>query len=218
MGCFFRSIGCLVVLVVVAAAMWLYRDRLPWPGGRRATVAAAPANAVWEPLTPQGATHAREAIQKLNSRSGPVFANVRPGDLAAYVFEELSKQLPPSAQDAEASVYNGQLSVRASIRLADFGGAKALGPLASLLSDREPVQFGGSLEVLRPGLAQYHVRSIKLRELSIPPAMIPKLLRNFERGPRPEGLSADALPLVIPDYIGDVRLSKGRVTLYKATP
>lgn len=216
MGCIFRSIGCLVVLAAVVVGALLYRDRLPWLG-RHDRATAASSTVVWEPLTPAGATRAREAIQKLSARSGPVFTNVHPGDLAAYVFEELSKQLPPSAQNPAASISGDRLDVRANIKLSDFGGPKALGPFGNMLGDRESVQFGGTLDVVRPGLAQYHVTSLKLRELSIPPKLIPRLLRNIERGSRPDGLADDALPLTIPAYIGDVRVANGRVTLYKAT-
>jgi hypothetical protein len=31
-------------------------------------------------------------------------------------------------------------------------------------------------------------------------------------------VAADAFPVPVPDYIGDVRIGRGRVTLYKATP
>jgi hypothetical protein len=146
-----------------------------------------------------------------------VFTNVRAADVASYVFDELSKQMPPSAQNAEAAVIGSELCVRALVRLTDFGGAGALGPLASMFGDREPVQFCGTMEVFRPGLAEYHVKSLKVRDLSIPGPAVPRLLKNIEHGTRPEGLADDALPLKVPPYIADVRISKGRVTLYKTT-
>ncbi len=215
MGCFFRTIGCAVVLIAVVAAAWIFRDQIPFlhreptPGGSAAVV--------WEPLTPEGAARAKASVSSLGGRTGPVFTNVKAGDLAAYVFQELSRQLPPSAQNAEAAVIGDALCVRATVQLADFGGASALGPLASILGDREPVQFCGTMEVFRAGLAEYHVKSLTLRELTIPSGAVPKLLRHIEQGSRPAGLADDALPLKVPAYIGDVRMSRGRVTLYKTT-
>ena len=39
---------------------------------------------------------------------------------------------------------------------------------------------------------------------------------EMRRGARPEGVTDDALPLVVPSYIGDVRIGQGKVTLYKS--
>lgn len=224
MGCL-RNLGCLVLLVVAAAAAWMFQDR--WRPLLHRVHSTAPATApatpaapsgAWQPLTPEGADRARAAVEKLGSRSGPVFANVSGADLAAYIFQELSKQLPPSAQDAEAAVIGDELHVRAAIKVDDLGGRKALGPFAAMLGDREPVEFGGSLEVVRPGLAEYHVHSLHVGQLSVPRPMIPRLLRNIERGARPQGIASDALPLMVPKWIGDARIHDGKITLYKATP
>jgi hypothetical protein len=84
-----------------------------------------------------------------------------------------------------------------------------------MLGDRERMQFGGTFHVIRPQLAEYEVKDIKVKDFSIPQAMIPRVLSQTERGSRPEGLSPDGLPLVVPKYLGDVRIANGRVTLYK---
>ena len=90
-----------------------------------------------------------------------------------------------------------------------------LGPLAGMLRDREPVEFGGTLDVVQPGLGEYHVKSVRIRDFSIPRPMIPRLIRSAQRGTRPPGIADDALPLQIPPYIADVRMKNGKVTLYK---
>jgi hypothetical protein len=115
-------------------------------------------------------------------------------------------------------VIGDRLYIRASVRLQDLGGTTVLGPLAGMLSEREQMQFGGTFHVIRPQLAEYEVKDIKIRELSIPSSMIPRVLRQTERGSRPEGLSEDGLPIVVPRYLGDVRIGSGRVTLYKTVP
>ena len=216
MGCL-RGLGCLVLIVVVAAAAWWFRaDWLPLLHRGTDASAVVDSSAVfWEPASPQGAARAKAAVARLGSRSGPVFTNIPPGDLTAYIFAELSKQLPPSAHDIEAAVIDRQLWVRAQVRLADFGGPGELGPLGSLLGDDEGVMFGGSLAIVNPGLAVYSVEELRIRDLSVPSAMIPKLLRRTERGTRPPGLAADALPMLVPDYIADVRIRNGKITLYK---
>jgi hypothetical protein len=221
MGCL-RNLGCLVLLVVIAAVAWAFRaDWMPLVRGRvnrAAPVAAAPRPEVWESATPDGAARAKEAIQKLGERSGPVFANLSPGDLLAYVEDALAKQLPPSVQHIEASATDGQLWVRAEVNPSDLGGAGALGPLAGMLGDREPVRFGGTIDIVRPGLAELRVQSLRIRDLPVPSSMIPKLIHSSGRDRRPAGVAADALPIPVPSYIADVRIRNGKITLYKAVP
>lgn len=216
MGCLSR-IGCLVVLAIIAFVAWLTNDLwLPRLTDRVHTATAT--GPVWEPITPQGAERTRQLLNRLNQPSGPVFGNVSGGDVASYVYQALAKQLPPSADSIQAAVIGDRLYIRASVRLQDVGGSSVLGPLAGMLGEREQMQFGGTFHIIRPQLAEYQVKDIKIRDLSLPEMMIPRVLRQTERGSRPEGLSPDGLPLVVPKYLGDVRIANGRVTLYKTVP
>ena len=212
MNCLAR-IGCLTVLCVLAVVGWFTRERwLPMVGLRTTNAAHGP---VWEALSDAGAERTRRALEKLSQPRGPVFQNLSSGDVASYIFRELSRQLPPSTDSVEAAVIGERLYLRASIKLSEVGGAAVLGPLASFLGERERIQFGGTFHVIRPELAEYEVQEIKLRELAVPPGMIPKLLGRVARGTRPEGVSPDGLPIVIPRYIGDIRVANGKVTVYK---
>ena len=216
MGCL-RGVGCLVLVVVIAAAAWWFRgDWLPLLHmGAASAVSDSASTVVWEPVTPKGAARAKDAVGKLGARSGPVFTNLPPGDLTAYILSELSKQLPPSAHEVEAAVIDRQLWVRAQVRLSDFGGPGELGPLGGFFGEAEPVVFGGTLAIVNPGLAVYRVQELRIRDVSVPSPMISKLLHRVEHGSRPPGLADDALPMLVPDYIADVRIENGKITLYK---
>jgi hypothetical protein len=226
-GCL-RRLGCLA-LVLLAGAL-LYLNRGAWLPQLRAVVGndapaadsgaapAAVADGRWQPLTPAGAARARTGVQSLSARSGPVYVNLAAADLAAYIYDELRRQLPASAEGVEATVIGDQLHVRAVVRLSDLGGTQVLGPLAQFLGERDTVQFGGTIGVVRPGLAEYRLRQIRLRQLAIPAPLIPQIVRQLGTGNRPEGVAADALPLAVPAYVSDVRIGRGRVTLYKAVP
>jgi hypothetical protein len=223
-GCL-RRLGCLVILGVVAVMLYFNQDawlpRLRALTGRAAPAEAPPAATAdggWEPITSEGAARGRARVQSLAARGGPAYTNLAAADLASYVYDELRRQLPPSAERVEAAVFGDQLHVRTVVRLADLGGARVLGPLAQFLSERDTVQFGGTFDVVRPGLAEFRVRTIKLRQLSIPSRLVPQILSQVSREPRPEGVAADALPLAIPSYVSDVRITRGRVTVYKAVP
>ncbi|HWE41579.1 MAG TPA: hypothetical protein VG432_03695 [Gemmatimonadaceae bacterium] len=209
-----RKIGCLVVLLIGALAGWMLRDRF-FTGTRPAEVTAATS---WERLTPEGAARMRAALTSLQKPSGPVFVSVKPADLASYVYEQLAKQLPPSADSVEAAAFGDRMYIRASVKPSDFGGGDVLGPLSGFLSDRERMQFGGAFHIIRPALAEFRVQEIRFREFPVPSGAIPRLLKRIGHGARPAGVSEDGLPLVVPPYIGDVRTEPGKITLYKSTP
>ena len=209
-----RKIGCLVVLLIGAFAGWMLRDRF-FTGTRPVEVTAATS---WERLTPEGAARMRTALSTLQKPRGPVFVSVKPADLASYVYEQLAKQLPPSADSVEAAAFGDRMYIRASVKPSDFGGGDVLGPLSGFLSDRERMQFGGAFHIIKPALAEFRVQEIRFREFPVPSGAIPRLLKRIERGARPAGVSEDGLPLVVPSYIGDVRTEPGKITLYKSTP
>jgi len=209
-----RTIGCLVVVLLAAVAGWMLRDRINFRDRPDTTVADT--GVVWEPITTEGAERARRAIEDLGQRAAPVFASLRPGDVSSYIFVALARQLPPSAERIEAAVIGDRLHVRASVKLSDFGGAGVLGPLAGFLGDRETMELGGYFHVIRPGLAEFRVSELRLRDFSVPANLVPRLIRGFSKGARPPGVADDGLPLVVPEYLADVRIANGRVVLYRS--
>ena len=216
MGCVRRLVIAIVIIAAIAAG-WYLRDR--WTREPRASGAEADSlGVVWEPLTMEGAERARTAVQQLERSSGPVFANVRAGDLASYVYVELAKQLPSSAEDVRAAVSGDRVYIKASVRLAELGVGEALGPFAGVVGERDTVTFGGRFDIIRPGLAQFHVLELRVRDFAIPRGLIPRIIGRVRRGAVPEGVSEDGLPLEIPGHLADVRIADGRITLYKTVP
>ena len=212
-GCI-RWLVILAVVLVLLGAGWVLRDRwLANPGAEE----SAASGEMWQPLSPEAAERARAAVQRLSSDRGAVFESLHAADVASYIFEELAKQLPRSAEDVHAAVIGERMYVMATVRLSELGGAAVLGPLASMFSERDTVRFGGVFEVVEPGLAQFRVQEIRVRDFPVPVRLIPRLLREMRRGARPEGLAEDGLALTIPQHIGDVRIAGNSVTLIKAT-
>jgi len=215
MGCIGR-LGCLVMLVLLAIAAWLTKDR--WlsklPGS--ATPASSTAS-VWEPLNPAAGERGRRAIEDLQNSSGPVFRNLTASEVASYVFQTAAHTIPASADSAEAAVIGDALYVRAVVPVRDIAGSGVLGPLAGLLNDRERLQLGGTFHVVRPGLSEFQIKEIKLRDFKVPTGAIPRLVQQITHGKRPDGVSADALPVTTPRSLGDVRIANRRVTLYRTT-
>jgi hypothetical protein len=222
MSGFLRKVGCLFIIVVLLCVVWFWYARVDTPSTATTPATATPAATAtsvassWQPLTTADAERGRVAVQSLGQQSGPVFANMTPAEAASYIFTVVAKQLPPSAKNAQASIVGDRLYVRSDVELKDFGGAKSLGPVGMLLGDRDSVRFGGTINMLRPGLGEFLVQEVKLGRIDIPNGLIPRLLTQMKRGKPVEGISQNGLPMVMPSYISDVRISNGRITLYKS--
>ena len=216
-GCL-RRIGCLFILLCAAVVAYLMRDRwLPLVGVKPAARTVEANGPAWEPVSDDAAARARRGIESLGRRNGPVFVNLSPGELASYFYIALAQQLPPSADSIEATTIGNRLYVRAVVSLDEFKAADALGPLGGMLGRRERLQMGGTFAMIKPGLAQFLVEDIRIGQLPIPRGAVPKVLTQIRRGSRPEGVSDNGLPFVVPTYLGDARVASDKITLYKTT-
>jgi hypothetical protein len=216
MGCFAR-IGCLVLVVLLAIGGWLTRDQwLPRLTGHPVG-SGSTAESTWQPLSPEAGSRGKRKIDELSSGSGPVFTNLTASEVASYVFQTVARTIPQSADSAEAAVVGDALYVRAVLPVREIAGTGVLGPLGGLLNDRERLQLGGTFHVIRPGLSEFEVREIKLRDFKVPTGAIPRLVQQISRGNRPEGVAPNALAVTTPRTLADVRITNGRVTLYKTT-
>ena len=236
MGCLMR-LGCLVILLVCGVIAYLTRDqwmnKLPWrnaqtetrrtthnseaPSPSRPGSAGGSAPAVsggWSPLTEAGAQRTRDALRRLSSPSGPVYVTLAGSDVASYIFLQIAKQMPASTDSFVARVDQDHIRLRARMKTSELGSSVG-GVLGALLGDRERVEMGGTLRVIAPSQAEFRVNDVKVRDISLPDAVITRLVRPLVRSPRPAALDENGLPISIPSYVGDVRVSNGRITLYK---
>ena len=214
----FGCVGRLVVLgllVIAGGVAWFTRDR--WLG---ISPPAPPASAVseWRPITPAADTKAETQLRALGTGRGPAYVNVRAADLLAYAVSALRGILPPGASGVQARAAGDQVVVRGEVNIAEMGGSTVLGPIAGMLPSRDTLEVGGTIELLKPGVAQYRVKSIRVGELSIPAKLIPPIVERLRRGPRVEGLADDGVAIPLPRNIGDIRVKDGKITVYGAQP
>lgn len=206
-------VGCLLLLLVAGAIAFLMRDRwMPRLLGR-----AEPPPVTWESVreSERGAQKTGDAIASLGRAGGPAYVTVSAAELAALMVESSGYRLPAALDSVEAAIDSETVRVRALVTLDDIKELDALGPLAGLLDKQERIEFTGTMAVLKPGLGEFRVASVKVADLMLPRAAIPKLLARLDRSVRPEGVSPDGIAITIPDYVGDVRVSRGQVTLYR---
>jgi hypothetical protein len=224
-GCF-RRLGCLVVLLILAIVAWFNRDKLEaiyrrYAGGEPPAADSSPVLAArggWEPLSEGKAARGRSAVQSLSLAHGPQYVDLTASEAASYIFLEVAKQLPASSTGIMSSIKDDRLYVRADVNLKEIGGAGVLGTLGALLSNRDTVQLGGTINVLKPGSGEFEVKAVRIGAFPIPDPIIPRLISRMRKGKMPPGIADDAFPMKLPEFIGNVRIADGKITVYKTQP
>jgi hypothetical protein len=207
-------LGCLFLLIILGALAFLTRESwLPRVIGER-----GPAPPTWESVSEPGAKEAGNAVAALKRPGGPAYVTITAAELAALMVESAGHRLPAALDSVQAAVEGETVRVRALVKLDDIRGLDALGPLSGLLDKQERIEFSGTLGVIRPGLGEFRVATVKVADLALPRAAIPRLLQRLDKSARPEGVAPDGIAFGIPDHIGDVRVARGQVTLYRRTP
>jgi hypothetical protein len=213
MGCIAR-LGCLFLLLVGCVVAWFTRDR--WmPRHLQSGAASTAAVPTWQPLTEAAADSASNALNKLSQARGQVFQTISAQAAASYVFRQLAHRPVDPSDSLEATGAGDKISMRASVKLSDLGGLGDVGPILGMVRDRERVMLTGTMRVVSPGMAEFQISEARIRDLPLPHAMLSSLVNRVERGGHPPGVDVDALPLPIPRYVGDIRVARGKVTLYK---
>lgn len=179
-----------------------------------------------------------DPLAALRRRSGPAYVALDAKQVAG-VLDPLVAQLPPSAVTAQVALADDRLLLRTAVSLSDFTGQSAIGVLlGKALVGEDTLFMAGTLEPVRPGLAQFRVRELRLEGIEVPSRLIPGVVRNLravsagraeraaterparrvvESGAVPAGLLADdALPVPLPAVVSDARVVNGRLTLYRA--
>ena len=229
-GCFRRLIS-LVILALIAVGAFLTRD-LWLPRARQLVGASGPAAAVtdsiasaadtgWMSLSFAAGEKGRQAVARLRSGTGPALVRLNASEFASAALDSLLTQLPASTDSLQVRTSGNEFQLRAKVRLADLGGRGALGPLASMLGDRERLLLGGTLEpTATPGLAQFRLTRVRIGDFSVPGPVIPKLVQSIKRqgNATTAGVDASALPVRLPAGVGDIRAAQGQITIYRATP
>ncbi len=212
-GCL-RTVGCLTLVVVGAAGAWLTKDRwLPAVTGEPRAVDVA-----YDPVTPARGERARTALRAMEKGAGPVFANLTAAEALALLLAEREARLPALEGGVEAAVSGDRLLMRATIDPSALRGVEALGPVAAMLESRQRVTLAGTLDVHAPGTGLFVVHEVRVNALPIPTPALAALVRQLDRRPLPAGAPSRAIAFPLPRTVGDVRVGKGRVTLYKRVP
>jgi hypothetical protein len=228
MGCLSR-IGCLAVLAGAGAVgWWLYGGPLPEVAeriGLRPAAGVADRPMAWSSAATASA-RAGDAVARLGQSGGPGFVRLGAGELADFLSTGLQRVLPAPHGRVDVAIADDRVYLRTAAdlrqlvgdRLGERLGDGTMGRVLGTLSGRDSLLIGGTIGMVRPGLAQYRVRTIRLGGFELPPRAIPWVVGALRQRAQLDSLAPDAVPLPLPRQVGDVRVAEGRVTLYRATP
>jgi len=205
------GVGCVVVLAAAAVAGFIYRDKLAhlW---RRVWGQREPAPIVYVLPAPGGAAHAETALRELGRRGGPAYVDVAPADLAALIDRELAR-MPRRVFDSVAVALDSpRVLVRGRLDVSAIP-QRLLGPLADGLGRYEPVTAGGVLAAGPDGTLRWTLDQLSIREFPFPKSVIPAVVRSFALANAKDA----AVPIPLPLPVGDVRVSRSGVRLYRAS-
>ena len=204
------GVGCLVVLAAAAVLGFIYRDDLAhlW---RRVRGVPEPPPVVYVLPAAGGAAHAEAALRELARRGGPAYVDIAPAELAALIDRELARA-PRRVFDSVAVALGDQrVRVKGSLDMS-LVPQRLLGPLAEGLGRHEPITAGGALAAAPDGRLHWTVDQLAIRDFPFPGAVIPAIVRSFGLADAKDG----AVPIQLPVPVGDVRVSRTHVRLYRS--
>ncbi len=218
-GCFknlLAGIGCLTVMAAVGIAGWHYRAQL---GGlyRSIVERRSPASSP-EPGTDSVASTGRPSAQAFESARGKRDTMARPGgpayvtlsadEMAALIVDGLGPAGRAALDSITVTLGDDRFEVRAVLKTEALRGALP-GPLAGVLSAREPISVSGPARVAAKGAVAWEPDSFVVRSFPFPRSAVPVLVNKLTR--RPDGI----VPIPVPPTVGDLRVRPDGVTFYR---
>jgi hypothetical protein len=218
MGCLtapFKVLGCLglVALLVIG---WLYRDRVVREGRQllgRLEGSRPPAGAPAARGRP-GSRALASAEAKIDSLNGWHADSVvlTASEVASLMGSGLSPAFRKELDSLQVELLDGEVRAHARLRTVRLP-RELVGPLAAVLQAHEPVEATGPLRVTGPGVGEWAVRSLQIRDFPVPASSVRTLIS------RAVGDSArGTVPWTVPAGVRAVRVRPTGVTLYGAPP
>ncbi len=213
MGCLtapFKLLGCLGLIAAIALG-WLYRDRLVREGRRVLDrIGDAPAPAALGRPGVQALESARAKVDSLNGwRADSVVLGA--SEVASLIGQGMDRTLRGQLDSMQVRLLDGEIELHARLRTGRLP-KEVVGPLGMALREKESIQAAGPLEVSRPGLGEWEVRSFRIRDFPIPDAAVPRLVS------RALGDSTRRTVRVrIPEGVARIRVRPTGATLYGAS-
>ncbi len=203
----FKLLGCLGLLAALALG-WMYRD-LVLREGRRLLDRGAPASAA-EATGRPGIRALKTARAKVDSVAGAQTDSVvlTPAEVASLMGSGLDPLVRRELDSVRVRLLDDEIALLARLRTARLP-QQAVGPLAVVLRRTEPIEAAGPIRLTEPGLGEWEVRSLRIRDFPLPADLVPGLLARALGRER-----AEVVPIRMPAGIVEIRVRPQGATLY----
>ncbi len=192
----------LLLLVVVGALAWIFRDdlgRLVGWGGQTAVE-----------VSPEAAAQAEAKLERLRTQGDTVqLSTIEIASLARYRY---AGWIPDVLQDPTLSMAGDTLVLGGKIPTEQLPQVPELERVRMFLPDSAQVEISGHLRTMVPGQAAFEIHEVSVARVPLPSRFYPDLLRRIGR--RDEaGLPPNAMPLGLPEGVGSARVEDGFLIL-----
>lgn len=206
-------LAALVLLVLVLAVAWWFREPLMqagsrWFGPKRTDLPPVADTAVGAP-TPAAVASSGTKLSNLKKSSGPDSVVLSANEMAALIGSGIDWQVRKTFDSLRVELLDGSFAVHARLDTRAIP-ADALGPFAAMLGEREPLRLAGPFVVEGPGRGRWTLEELSLRGFPFPGPMVQQIARRVAGAD-----STGALLVPIPPDVADIKIRPTGVVLYK---
>lgn len=208
------KLGCLIAVLGALALAWWFREPILRTGarwfGRSQALPSVADTAVGAP-TPAATASGKSKLDSLGAaaRSAPDSVVLSPNEMASLIGAGIDWSVRKTFDSLRVELFEGSLAIHARLDTRALPPG-ALGPLAGLVGEREPIRLGGTLAIARPGTAIFTIREMSLRGFAFPTPAVKSIARQMA------GASEDgAIPLKVDPSVAEIVIHATGVVLYR---
>lgn len=166
----FAGIGCLVVVVAIAAGVWLYGDEIrDWWANRAALESAEP--------SPELADRATAKLDRFLDAGGTAELRLSEAELQSWALYRAARGLPEGVTDPQVDVRDSTLAVSVALDLETLARrSEAAGNLRRFFGDSARVNAELLPRVRAPGVGHVTVLTLQAGLVPVPPLFLPNVL------------------------------------------
>lgn len=204
-------LGCLVLLLSAGAATWWFRAPLIRAAG--GVLGRPPLPRVTETVgapSPAAVASAQTKLAALDDPAGPDSVVLTANEVASWVGGGIDWSVRRTFDSLRVELRTDTLVLHARLDTRAVP-PEALGPFAGFVEPREPLRIAGLVALAAPGLAQFRIHALRLRDFDFPPVAVRQLAH------RVAGADAEGRYLVaVPGAVRDLALRPRGLVLYRS--
>lgn len=203
------QIGCMITAIVVVVLAFIFREQLV---GLYHKLRGTPprAEAQYIMASPEALREARRRLDRLQERGGPAYVDLEAAHVASLIQDAVGTG-GRTLDSVAVGLLDGEIRVRGSLDMSSIPREILPGPLRGIIGQREPVIIGGPMGTDTTGRLHLEVTKLDVANLPMPRALIARLMREA----RFPGLDGTRVPLPAMRGVGDVRVTRDHVRVYR---